>query len=129
MLLHAAFLVVLNLFSHNFFVIASHIVSLHSGPIIQSVLTMLSNVAIYAGVFHLMSVIDKEMMNIADFSMLAILLLTSMALLPVFYYPLHYSISGSWNNFNFFLEFWPYQLIVNGLCLVMNFFLLNRKLN
>lgn len=126
MLLHAAFLVVLNLFSQNFYVIASHIVSIHSGPIIQSVLTMLINVAIYAGVFHLMSVIDKEIMTIADFSMLAIIWLSSMALLPVFYYPLHYSISGSWNNFDFFLEFWPYQLIVNGLCLVMNFFIIKR---
>ncbi len=127
MLLHATFLIALNLFSVNAVFILSHVLSIHMGTIVQAISAILFNVAGYYLIFRLMASLGIKVMKIDDFSMLAIILLTSLALLPAIYYPLHYTIQGYWNSFDFFVEFWPYQLIVNGLCVVMNFFILIKS--
>lgn len=72
--------------------------------------------------------VQKEIMEIDDFFMLATILMISLALLPAIFYPLHYLTQGYWSSFDNLLATWPFQIVVNGLCLIMNYFIFsNRK--
>ena len=126
-LLHGFFLVSANLFSiMTAFVIIQFF---SSGPdkILQSSIALIINLGVYLVVFKLMNGIQKEIMKIDDFSMFAIILLISLALLPSVFYPLHFLMQGYWSSVDNLLATWPYQLIVNGLCMVLNYFIFSRQ--
>ena len=126
-LLHGFFLVSANLFS---IMVAFVIIQFFSsGPdkILQSSIALVINLGVYLVVFKLMNGIQREIMKIDDFSMFAIILLISLALLPSVFYPLHFLMQGNWSSVDNLLATWPYQLIVNGLCLVLNYFIFSRR--
>ncbi len=126
-LLHGFFLISANLFS---LIVAFAIIQFFStdtDKVIQSFIALIINVGIYIIVFKLMNGIQEEIMRIDDFSMFAIIFLVSLSLLPAIFYPMHYLTQGYWSSFDNLLAMWPYQMIVNGLCLVINFFILKRK--
>jgi len=93
--------------------------------IIQSSLALVINIGVYWLVYKIMHGIQEDVMKIDDFSMFAIILLISLALLPAIFYPMHYLTQGYWSSFDNLLTTWPFQLIVNGLCLVLNFFIIS----
>ena len=66
-------------------------------------------------------------MRIDDRSMLIIVLLASLAFMPFLYFPLNYMIKGYWVDLKQIYSIWPYQFAVNGVCLIMNFFVLTKK--
>ena len=126
-LLHGFFLISANLFS---IMAAFAIIQLASGgpdKILQASIALVINIGVYLTVFRVMSGIQKEIMKIDNFSMFAVILLISLALLPAVFYPLHYLKQGYWSSFDNLLAAWPFQLIVNGLCLVLNFYILRSK--
>ena len=126
-LLHGFFLISVNLFSMIAAFAIIQFVSTDTDKIIQSFIALIINVGIYIFVFRLMNGIQEEIMKIDDFSMFAIILLVSLALLPAIFYPMHYLTQGNWSPFDNLLATWPYQVVVNGLCLVINFFIMKRK--
>lgn len=126
-LLHGFFLISVNLFSMIAAFAIIQFVSTDTDKIIQSFIALIINVGIYIFVFRLMNGIQEEIMKIDDFSMFAIILLVSLALLPAIFYPMHYLTQGNWSSFDNLLATWPYQVVVNGLCLVINFFIMKRK--
>ena len=126
-LLHGFFLISANLFSIITAFAIIQFVSTDTDKIIQSFIALIINVGIYIFVFRLMNGIQEEIMKIDDFSMFAIILLVSLALLPAIFYPMHYLTQGYWSSFDNLLATWPYQIVVNGLCLVINFFIMKRK--
>ncbi|MCK5705690.1 MAG: hypothetical protein KAI29_31290, partial [Cyclobacteriaceae bacterium] len=126
-LLHGVFLVSANMFSAIVSFVVVQVLTLPSDRIIQSSIALIINLGIYFAVYKLMFGVQKEIMKIDNFSMFAILLLISMALLPSIFYPLHFLTQGYWSSVDNLLAIWPYQLIVNGLCLVLNFYILRSK--
>jgi len=126
-LLHGFFLVSLNLFSVATAFAIVQLTSLPSEKIIQASIALSVNLIIYIFVFSIMKAIQKELIEIRDFSMLATIFLVALALLPAIFYPLHYVSKGYWSSFDNLLAIWPYQIVVNGLCLVLNFFVLRRR--
>lgn len=126
-LLHGLFLISANLFS----VMAAFAIVQVSGidvdKIVQSSIALIVNVGIYLAVFKLMDGVQKDVMRIDNFSMFAIILLISLALLPSIFYPMHYLTRGVWSSFDNLLVTWPFQLIVNGLCLVINYFIFSKQ--
>jgi hypothetical protein len=126
-LLHAFFLISVNLFSVAAAVLAIYLMKTDAGEMAQSGIALLINLMIYLLIYWLMRGIGAMIMQIDDFSMLAIILLSSLALFPAVFYPLHFLIKGAWSSFDDILSVWPFQFIVNGLCLVGNYFILSRK--
>lgn len=126
-LLHGFFLVSLNLFSIMAAFVFVQISPIQSDRLIQGSVALLINVIIYFVVYRLMREVQEEIMRIEDFTMLAIILLTSLALLPAIFYPLHYLTQGYWSSLDNLISTWPFQLLVNGLCLVMNYFIFYRR--
>lgn len=126
-LLHGFFLVSANLFSIMLaFVIIQSFLE-EPDKIIQSSIALIINLLVYLVVFKLMNGVQKELMRIDNYSMFAIILLISLALLPSVFYPLHFLTQGYWSSVDNLLAMWPYQIIVNGLCLVLNFYILSGK--
>ena len=124
--LHGFFLISSNLFS----VMAAFVIVLIteiSEDLIQSTLALLINLGLYLLVYKLLNGIQEGIMKIDNFSMFAIIFLVSLALLPAVFYPMQYLIQGYWSSFDNLLAIWPFQIFVNGLCLVMNYFFLRRK--
>lgn len=125
--LHSFFLISLNLFSVMAAVLFLHFVGEKSDEFWQTIAASLINLGLYVIIFKLMYGIQKEVMKIDDFSMLSIILISSLALFPAVFYPLHFLTKGYWNTFDNILEFWPFQLIVNALCLVLNHYFLSKS--
>ncbi len=126
-LLHGFFLVSANLFSiMTAFVIIQFF---SSGPdkILQSTIALIINLGVYLVVFKLMNGIQKEIMKIDDFSMFAIILLISLALLPSVCYPLQFQRKGTRRSADNSHATWPDQLMENRLCLVLNYFIFSRQ--
>lgn len=126
-LLHGFFLISTNLFSVMIAFVIVRVALLNEEKIVQSSLALVINIGIYWLVYKVMSRIQDDFMRIDNFSMFAIILLVSLALLPAIFYPMHYLTQGYWSSFDNLLVTWPFQLIVNGLCLVMNYFLLRSE--
>lgn len=125
--LHGFFLISLNLFALMSAVIIMIIWGIQQGEWLRSVLALSVDLGIYILVFKVMAGIEKSLMQIDDFNMFAFILIASLALFPTIYYPMQYMIKGEWVNFNQILEIWPFQLIVNGLCLIVNYFFIDWK--
>ena len=128
-LLHSFFLVSANLFSVAMAFAIVQIASLPADKVIQASIALSLNLLIYISVFNIMKGVQKEIMEIDDFSMMSTIFLVSLALLPAVFYPLHYATKGYWSSFNNLLAIWPYQMVVNGLCMVLNYFFLKRKIS
>lgn len=126
-LLHGFFLVSTNLFSVMAAFVAVKMLSLPTERIIQSSIALVINVIIYIVVFRIMAGIQKGIMGLDNFSMMITVLLISLALLPAVFYPLHYLTQGYWSSFNNLMATWPFQLLVNGICLVLNYFIFSTK--
>ncbi len=126
-LLHGFFLISANLFSVMVAFVIVQVALLNEEKIVQSSLALIINIGIYWLVYKVMSRIQEEIMRIDNFSMFAIILLVSLALLPAIFYPMHYLTQGYWSSFDNLLATWPFQLVVNGLCLVMNYYLLQSE--
>ena len=126
-LLHAFFLISLNLFSSILALLIVQVFGVNSSTLLQSGIAIFLNFIVYLLIFGLMKGIDAKIMRIDDFQMLAIILISSMALLPVIYLPMNYLIKGYWVGIDQLFEIWPYQLVVNGLCVIMNFFVLSKR--
>jgi uncharacterized membrane protein YjfL (UPF0719 family) len=126
-LLHGFFLVSVNLFSLAGAFALLHISSIPSDKLIQASIALCVNLVVYMIVYSLMKAVQKELIEITDFAMLSTVFLISLALMPVIFYPLHFAARGSWSTFDNLLAIWPFQMLVNGLCLVLNFFVLSRK--
>ena len=124
-LLHAFFLISVNLFSIIGAFVFIQIFGNGSDKLIQSAVAMVINLLIYVAVFKLMNNIQKEIMEIDNLSMFIVTLLVSLALLPSVFYPMHYLTQGNWSTFDNILATWPYQLVVNGICLTLNYFMLS----
>ncbi len=125
-LLHGFFLVSVNLFSVMVaFVI---IMGFSSGDdkIVHASLALILNVIVYLAVYSLMNQVEPAIMKINNWSMLMAILMVSLAILPIVYYPVFYFIHGDWSPFDNLMAIWPYQVIVNGLCLVLNFFVVGK---
>ena len=127
MLLHGFFLVSTNLLSVMAAFVAVKVFSIPTDKIIQGSIALFINVIIYVVVFKIMNGIQKELMSLDNFSMMITVLLISLALLPAVFYPLHYLTQGYWSSFDNLLATWPYQLLVNGICLVLNYFIFPAK--
>lgn len=126
-LLHGFFLVSANLFSVAIAFVVVQISSLPSDPIIQGSVALLVNLIVYILVYKIMIGVQKSIMQIDDFSMLSTIFLVSLALLPAVFYPLHFITQGNWSSFDNLLAIWPFQMIVNGLCLILNYFIISKK--
>ncbi len=123
-LLHGFFLVSTNLFSIIAAVVIVELAAIESNKLIQSSIALIINIILYLIVFKLMNGIQKDIMKIDNFSMFAIILIISMALLPSVFYPMHFLTHGAWGNIDNLIATWPYQLIVNGFCLILNYFII-----
>lgn len=125
-LLHAFFLISANLFSVMAAFAIVQIIAIDAEKILQSSIALIINIGVYLAVYKLMNGIQKEVMKIDNFSMFAIILLVSLALLPSVFYPMHYLTQGKWSSFDNLIVTLPFQLIVNGICLVINYFMLRK---
>jgi len=126
-LLHAFFLISVNLFSVTAAVLIIHLMKIDASEMAQSGVALLINLMIYLMIYKLMNGIQAMIMQIDDFSMMAIILISSLSLFPAVFFPLHFLIKGAWSSFDNVLRVWPFQFIVNGLCLVINFFILSKR--
>jgi hypothetical protein len=126
-LLHGFFLISANLFSIMAAFVIVQVASAGPDKILQASIALIINVGVYVTVFKLMRGTQQEIMKIDNFSMFAVILLISLALLPAVFYPIHYLTQGYWSSFDNLLATWPFQLIVNGLCLVLNLYILRSK--
>ncbi len=126
MLLHGFFLISLNLFSVMAAVVILHFAKANSGELLQSVVALVVNFGVYSLVFRIMHGIQKDVMHIRDFSMLAIILISSLALFPAVFYPIHFMVKGHWSSFDNIMAIWSFQVFVNGICLVANYFIFGR---
>ena len=124
--LHGFFLISSNLFSVMAAFVIVQITEVQE-DLVQSTLALVINLGVYLLVYKLMNAVQVGIMKIDDFSMFAIIFLVSLALLPAVFYTMQYLIQGHWSSFDNLLAIWPFQIFVNGLCLVMNYFLLRRK--
>jgi len=127
-ILHGFFLISTNLFSLIAAIAFIQLTSAEFNKISQAAIALIINLAIYLLVYKLMHGIQKEIMEIDDYSMFIIILLISMALLPAVFYPLQYMSSGNWSSFDNIINTWIFQVVVNGLCLTINHFVLDKKL-
>lgn len=126
-LLHGFFLVSANLFSVAIAFVVVQISSLPSDRIIQGSIALLVNLIVYVIVYKIMNGVQKSIMEVDDFSMLSTVFLVSLALLPAVFYPLHFITQGNWSSFENLLAIWPFQMIVNGLCLILNYFIFSKR--
>ena len=126
-LLHGFFMVSVNLFSIMVAFSFVQITSLGADRLIQGSVALIINVIIYLVVYKLMYRVQKEIMEIDNPFMLAVILMISLALLPAIFYPLHYLTQGYWSSFDNLLATWPFQIVVNGLCLIMNYFIFSSR--
>lgn len=126
-LLHAFFLIAANLFSVMTAFTIVQIFVADADKILQSFIALVVNIGVYMAVYKLMKGIQPDIMKIKNFSMFAIILLISLALLPSIFYPMHYLIQGKWSSFENLLVTWPFQLIVNGMCLVINYYIIGKR--
>ena len=125
--LHAVFLIALNLFSLISGVIITVFLSSFQNELTQSGIALIFNVVFYYLIFKFMMGIEKEMMHIDNLSMIVVLLISSLVLFPVIFIPLQYMISGNWQSLEIAMNIWPFLLITNGLCLVINYFSSNSN--
>lgn len=126
-LLHGLFLVSLNLFSVIVAFAAMQTLYGQSDRLAQGIIALLVSFFIYFVVFRFMFGIQKEIMQIDNYTVLIIVLLVSLALLPAVFYPLHFLTQGTWSSIDNLYATWPFQLIVNGFCLFFNFHILSEK--
>lgn len=126
-LLHAFFLISLNLFAIIGAFVFMQMSGIEADKMIQSAVALIINLVIYIVVFRIMAGVQKDIMAIDNLSMFIIILLVSLALLPSVFYPMHYLTQGYWSTFDNILATWPYQLVVNGLCLTLNYFIFSRS--
>jgi hypothetical protein len=126
-LLHGFFLVAVSLFSLAIALAMLQITSLPPNKLIQSGIALSVNLAIYVLVFALIKQIQRELIEVRDFAMLSTIFVISLALLPVVFNPLNYAARGNWSTFDSLLAIWPYQMLANGLCLALNFFIFTKR--
>ena len=126
-LLHAFFLIAANLFSVMTAFAMVQIFVADADKFLQSSIALIVNVGVYMAVYMLMNRIQSDIMKIENFSMFAIILLISLALLPSIFYPMYYLIQGKWSSFDNLLVTWPFQLVVNGICLVINYYIIGKR--
>ncbi len=125
--LHAVFLIALNLFSLISGVITTIFLSNFQNDLAQSGIALIFNIAFYLLIFKFMTGIQKEVMHIDNLSMLVIMLISSLVLFPVVFIPLQYMISGNWQSLEIVWKISPFLLITNGLCLLINFYFLTDR--
>jgi hypothetical protein len=127
-LLHAFFIISLNIFSMAGGMVIIHLLEADAGNYVQPAIVVVLNLLIYWAVFRFMHGIEPKIMHLPDFSTMGIILLTSLALLPIIFYPLYFFlVKNQWSPLNNLLSIWPYMLILNALCILMNRFLLSAK--
>lgn len=107
-------------------VVILHFAKANGSQMLQSAVALVVNVGVYSLVFWLMYGIQKDLMQIRDFSMLTIILISSLALFPLVFYPIHFMVKGHWSSFDNILSIWSFQVLVNGICLVANYFIFGR---
>jgi hypothetical protein len=126
-LLHGFFLISTNLFSAMAAFALLETLAIDADKILQSFIALIINIGVYLAVYKLIGRVQKDVMKIDNFSMFAIILMVSLALLPSIFYPMHYLTRGEWSSFDNLLMIWPFQIIVNGICLVLNFFIFHKQ--
>ena len=126
-LLHSFFLISSNLFSVIAAFAIMQVSGLEDNKLVQGSIALVDNVLIDFLVYRLMSVVQKELMQLDGTSMLVAVAMISLALMPAVFYPMHFLIRGEWSTFDNLLAIWPFQLIINGFCLVLNYFVLDRS--
>ena len=125
--LHAVFLIALNLFSLISGVIITVFISSFQNEMAQSGIALICNVIFYFLIFKFMMGIEKEVMHIDNLLMLVVMLVSSIVLFPVVFIPLQYMISGAWQSLEIAMNIWPFLLIANGLCLFLNYYFSNSN--
>jgi hypothetical protein len=93
------------------------------------IMALIINGSVYILIFKLMSGIQKDIMKVGGMIMLFIILLISLILFPAIFYPIHFLIKGEGPDFTIILKHWSFQVLVNGMCLFLNFTLLSKKIN
>ncbi len=126
-LLHGFFLIAANLFSIMAAFTIIQVAGFDGDKLIQGTLALFVNIIIYFLVFKLMAGIQKEIMQLNTIAMGILILMVSMALLPLVFYPMHYLTNGNWSSIDNLMTIWPFQVIVNGLCLVLIYFVLSER--
>ncbi len=126
-LLHGFFMVSVNLFSVMVAFAIAVIFSLGNGEIVHATLALVLNLVVYLTVYSLMRSVESGIMRIDSWSMLMAILMISLAMLPAVYYPIYYFTHGGWSSFDNLITTWPFQIIVNSICLVLNFFIVGKK--
>ncbi len=126
-LLHAFFLISVNLFSIMVAVVGMYFLKNGNQELLQTAIALFINLGIYLLVFKLMSGMQSQVMLIDNIMMMIIILMSSLALFPAVFYPLNYLIRNEWSTFDNILEFWPFQLFTNGICLLMNYFIIAKS--
>lgn len=121
-ILHAFFLIALNLFSLIAGVIITLLIGGFKHEVFQSGSAFVFNAIMYFLVFKFMAGIQKEVMHIDNFFMVIIMLISSVVLFPLVFIPLQYMISGNWQSVGAATNVWPFLLVTNGLCLSVNYF-------
>jgi len=125
--LNGLFLISLNLFSLMLITVIMVIARIDAGELVRMSSAFLLNLGIYTLVFYLMNNVQEDIMALVDMRMLSIILISSIALLPAVFLPLNYLLKGEWTRINTLFELWPFQIFVNGLCLLTNRYLLSKK--
>ncbi len=127
MIMHGFFLTSLNLFaillSFTLFVVFNPSNQL----IFQAFTALFLNIALYYMVYFMMKRLGSSLMMIPDLGMLLATIGISLALLPVVFFPLSYLSQGYWISVDNLFVVWPYQLMANGICLIISFFVLKNK--
>lgn len=101
--------------------------SLSDNKIVQATLALILNLIVYLAIYNLMCRVESTIMKVDNWSMLMSILMVSLAMLPVVYYPVYYFTHGGWSSFDNLMTTWPFQVIVNSLCLVLNFFIVGKR--
>lgn len=127
-LLHGFFMISVNLFSAMAAVLFLHLVHLSSTRWMEASIALVINVVVYFGVYKLMKNIEPRILRLDDVLMLLMVLVMSLALLPTVYYPMYYLMHGGWSSLDNLWSIWPYQVMANGICLILNFYVLSAKI-
>lgn len=122
-LLHGMFLTVLDLCAVVFSAVLLMIIGINaSGIVYQMVVAIAVGLLLYFAIYYFIRSGGYDIMQLEDLKMLVVVLVISMALLPAIYYPLHYVTHGYWSSFHSMLVNWPFQFMVNSICLAGNFY-------
>lgn len=126
-LLHGFFIVAANLFSIAIAFALIQIASLSAGKLMQSLIALSINIVIYIGVFKIMRAVQRELIEINDIAKMTTVYLISLAMLPAAFYPMYFLTQGHWSTFENVLAVWPFQIVANGICLLLNYSIVKKS--